>query len=399
MPPTSDRRRTRILYFDQTASLSGGELALLSLIRQLDKDAFEPIVILFEDGILAEKLKGLAEVLVMPLDPSVQGMRKDVVGGNSSLGLAKVVITLRYIATMVSTTRRLRPDVVHTNSLKADIIGGIAARLARVPLIWHIRDRIADDYLPHRVVKVFRTLCRVLPNYVIANSNATLETLFLPAGKPHSVITSGFDVEEFALAGQGREPLADVMARGKAIEIGIVGRISPWKGQDVFLRAAAVVHAKFPQTRFSIIGAALFGEQEHEAKLQALVQELNLQSAVTFRGFQENVSQAIGNLDILVHASIIPEPLGQVIAQGMAAGKPVVATRGGGASETVQEGVTGWLVPAGDPVSMAEAIVQVLQNPEASQQMAVAGQRSVKAAFDPRKIAERVEDIYRSLRR
>jgi glycosyltransferase involved in cell wall biosynthesis len=394
---TIERRRTRILYFDQTASLSGGELALLSLIRELDKEAFEPIVILFEDGVLAEKLQGLAEVLVMPLDPSVQGMRKDAVGGNSSL--SKVAVTLRYIGSMVSVTRRLRPDVVHCNSLKADIIGGIAARLARVPLIWHIRDRIADDYLPPRVVKVFRSMCRVLPNYVIANSNATLETLFLPPNKPHSVVGSGFDVEEFARAGQGHASLTSVLAQGAPIEIGIVGRISPWKGQDIFLRAAAIVHAAFPQTRFSIIGAALFGEQEHESKLHALVEELHLASAVTFRGFQENVSQAIADLDLLVHASVIPEPLGQVIAQGMAAGKPVVATRGGGASETVQDGVSGWLVPPSDPASLAEAILQVLRNPQASEEIASQGQRSVKANFDPRRIAQSVEAIYLSLRR
>jgi glycosyltransferase involved in cell wall biosynthesis len=399
MARTQTRRRTRVLYLDQTASLSGGELALLSLIRQLDKQAYEPTVILFEAGPLEEKLKGLAEVLVLPLDSSVQDMRKDAVGGKTSMGLSTVVATLRYIARLIRTIRRLRPDVIHANSLKADIIGGVAARLLGVPLIWHIRDRIADDYLPHRVVLVFRKLCRIVPNYVIANSQSTLETLYLPATKPSSVIPSGFDVAAFAEAGRNVPALPEAIAQGSKIEIGIVGRISPWKGQDIFLQAAALVHAAFPQTHFSIIGAALFGEHEHERKLRELATELKLDSVVTFHGFQENVIGAIGNLDILVHASIIPEPLGQVIAQGLAAGKPVVASRGGGASEIVDDGVTGTLVAPGDVQGLAEAILEVLTHPDKAERMAQAGQTFVSDSFDPRMIAERVEVIYDRLRK
>ncbi|AFL88024.1 glycosyltransferase [Terriglobus roseus DSM 18391] len=395
---SSSPRRTRVLYIDQTASMSGGELALLSLIQELDKQAFDPTVLLFEDGPLATKLQGLAEVVILPLDSSVREMRKEAVGGTSSMGFSKAFVLMGYIANLVQTVRRLRPDVVHTNSLKADILGGLAARLLRIPLIWHVRDRIADDYLPHRAVIVFRKLCRILPNYVIANSYATLETLFLPTGKPQCVVSSGFDVAAFAQVGAERAPLADAMKMGR-VEIGIAGRISPWKGQDVFLRAAALIHAVFPATHFSIIGAALFGEADHEAKLHALTHELGLDDAVTFCGFQEDIATAIGALDVLVHASIIPEPLGQVIAQGMAAGKPVVAARGGGASETVRHGETGWLVPPNDPESLAGAVIHILRNPQAAQEVARRGQVTVKDEFDPRAVAERVEQVYRSLRR
>lgn len=395
MSETTPRHRTRVLYIDQTASMSGGELALLSLIQQLDKRLFEPVVLLFEDGPLAGKLDGLAHVIVLPLDSSVQQMRKEAVGG-ASAAFSKVSILARYLVSLVRTIRRVQPDIVHTNSLKADILGGIASRVARVPLIWHVRDRIADDYLPHRAVVVFRKLCRIIPQFVIANSQATLDTLYLPGTKPRAVISSGFDVNAFAVAGAKRKPLTHVTAADQ-VEIGIVGRISPWKGQDVFLRAAAIVHAAFPQTHFSIIGAALFGEKEHEAKLHALVQDVSLRDAVTFHGFQEDVATAIGNLDVLVHASVIAEPLGQVIAQGMAAGKPVVATRGGGASEIVDDKVTGWLVPPNDPSSLAEAICAVLRDPERAAAIARRGQATTVDGFDPRKIAARVEDVYRSL--
>lgn len=375
--------------------MSGGELALLSLIQQLDKTLFEPVVLLFENGPLAGKLDGLAEVIVLPLDSSVQQMRKESVGG-ASAALSKVSVLGRYLVALVRTIRRVKPDVVHTNSLKADILGGIAARVAQVPLIWHVRDRIADDYLPHRAVVVFRKLCRIVPHFVIANSQATLKTLYLPATKPRAVISSGFDVAAFARAGAKRKPLAEQIAADR-VDIGIVGRISPWKGQDVFVRAAALVHSAFPQTHFSIIGAALFGEKEHEAKLHALVHELGLDTAVTFHGFQEDVATAIGDLDVLVHASIIAEPLGQVIAQGMAAGKPVVATRGGGASEIVEDGITGWLVPPNDPASLADAICAVLRDPQRATAIAQRGQATSTEGFNPRTIASRVEAVYSTL--
>jgi len=391
--PTQNRKQ-RILYVDQTAALGGGELALLSLIKQLDRNRFEPIVILFQDGPFVEKLQGLCEVHVVLLDASVQEFRKDAIGIRSVLNFEKLKISLAYLGNLVRTIRRLRPDIIHTNSLKADLLGGLAAKLLRIPLIWHVRDRIADDYLPPRTVKVFRRLCRILPNYVIANSQSTLETLFLPAGKPFSVISSGFDVERIRDLGSQQDSLPQTMRDGGTVNIGIVGRISPWKGQEIFALAIAEVRKEFPGIKAPIIGAALFGEQEFETKLHDIVHNLALDDVIQFQGFQSDVASAIAQLHMLIHASVIPEPLGQVIAQGMAAGKPVVATRGGGASEIVQDGVTGLLVPAKDHIALAAAILSLLRDPEEAEMMALRGQKSAIENFAEASITRRVEAVY-----
>lgn len=390
----TQKRKQRILYVDQTAALGGGELALLSLIKQLDRSRFEPIVILFQDGPFVEKLQGLCEVHVVLLDASVQEFRKDAIGIRSVLNFEKLKISLAYVGNLVRTIRRLRPDIIHTNSLKADLLGGLAAKLLRIPLIWHVRDRIADDYLPPRTVKVFRRLCRIVPKYIIANSQSTLETLFLPPGKPFRVISSGFDVERFRDLGSQQPSLLETMRAGRTVNIGIVGRISPWKGQEVFALAMAEVRKEFPGIKGPIIGAALFGEQEFEAKLHDIVHNLALDDVIQFKGFQNDVAAAIAQLHILIHASVIPEPLGQVIAQGMAAGKPVVATRGGGASEIVQDGVTGLLVPAKDYVALAEAILSLLRDPEEAEKMALRGQQTAMENFAEASIARKVEAVY-----
>ena len=150
-------------------------------------------------------------------------------------------------------------DLIHTNSLKADIIGGIAARIAGIPVVWHVRDRIEADYLPKMVVRVFRFLSQNLPDFVIANSSATLASLHL-SGKRRSatVDTNGRVVHDGCNVVSIKDGSEGVRT---TVRIGLVGRIAPWKGQDIFIRAAALLKEKHPEARFEIIGAAIFAER------------------------------------------------------------------------------------------------------------------------------------------
>ena len=389
--------RPRILLFDHTAVLSGGELALLSLVSQLDQRLYEPIVLIGQPGPLVDRMQHLVATHVLELDARVKDTRKDVMGWRTVVDPAKMWASATYVFRLAGKFNELRADVVHTNSLKSDLLGGLAAKMAGLPLIWHIRDRIADDYLPRRVVQVFRRLCRILPNRIIANSRSTLATLHLPNAQHSYVISSGFNTDRFREAGQRTESLAAALSSGLPIRIGVVGRISPWKGQEIFIRAAQQVHEAFPDTQFFIIGAPLFGEQEFETSLHALVEECHLGAAVHFTGFREDVATAIGELHILVHASTIAEPLGQVIAQGMAARKPVVATIGGGPSEIVSDRETGLMVPPGDAAAMAAAILDLLHHPDFAESLAERAQSYAMEQFSEAHVARQVERVYADL--
>jgi glycosyltransferase involved in cell wall biosynthesis len=275
------------------------------------------------------------------------------------------------------------------------VIGGIAGRLQSRKVIWHIRDRIADDYLPRNVVRVMRQLARILPHYVVANSAATLSTLQLKA-KPSGVIYSGVDLSRFSLS-PVRASSNDEERSAKPKIVGLVGRICPWKGQHVFLDAAAQVHARWPGTRFRIIGAALFREHDYEVSLHRKVHEHGLEEAVEFVGFQNDIATAIHSLDMLVHASTVGEPFGQVIVQGMACGKPVVATNGGGVPEIVVDGKTGLLVPRNDASAMAEAICVLLANEQRARQMGVLGHQRVVERFTIQQSVIELTKIYEEL--
>jgi glycosyltransferase involved in cell wall biosynthesis len=176
--------------------------------------------------------------------------------------------------------------------------------------------------------------------------------------------------------------------------IGLVGRLSPWKGQHIFLEAAALVRAEFAEARFQIIGSAMFGEEGYEAQIRQQCETLGLSECVEFTGYRTDVGALIGRLDVLVHASTIGEPIGQVVVEGMAAGKPVVATNGGGIPEIVEEGVTGWLVPMGESVPMAGAIVRLLRDPEGAAKMGEAGRQRVLEHFTIELTAQRVQEVY-----
>lgn len=378
----------RILYVDHTAKLGGGEIALLHLVQHLDRARFVPVVVLGEDGPLRAKLEEAGvETHLLALSSGVTETRKDGLGLSTLLRLRDVAAAGNYVLALRKFIHAQNAAVVHTNSLKSDILGGAAARLAGVPLLWHVRDRIDSDYLPGPVAAGFRRLCRFLPARVVANSHSTLETLTLGEALPRMSVVHDGVLPHPALA-LSKPTVPPVPT------IGLVGRIARWKGQHIFLEAAARVHARFPEAKFQIIGAPLFAEQAYEEEIQAQSRTLGLADCVEFLGFRTDVPQLIDGLDILAHASITAEPFGLVIAEGMAAGKPVVATNGGGAREIVADGETGLLVPMGDAEAMASALLQLLEDPEQARRMGERGRERVAAQFSIERTARGMEAVY-----
>ena len=191
--------------------------------------------------------------------------------------------------------------------------------------------------------------------------------------------------------------LAETRDSRSLCRVGLVGRISPWKGQHIFIQAAALVNQRFPHARFFIIGAALFGEDQYEQEVRQLPRQLGIHENVEFSGFRKDIGRAIAELDLLVHASTIGEPFGQVIIEGMAAGKPVVATNGGGVPEIVEDGRTGILVPMADIEAMASAICRILSDPASAKAMGLRARQSVADHFTIEQTARRVEAVYAEL--
>jgi glycosyltransferase involved in cell wall biosynthesis len=381
----------RVLYLDHTVTLSGGELALARLLGALDRTRVTPIVVLAEDGPLRELLAQQAvETHVLPLDEKLRRVRKDSLGIAGLLGQLRSLGSLwRYARRLSGFARQQRADLIYSNSLKSDFYGALAARLAGLPVVWHVRDRIEGSYLPPAAVWLVKLLARHVPNCVVANSASTLATLNLRGRRPAAIIASGLTREHIERCSAARQP--DSMPR-----IGIIGRIAPWKGQDVFLEAAALLLRSGVLARFRIVGAPLFGEEAFEQQLRALATTLGIEAQVEFLGFGD-VPEVLRSLDVLVHASKMPEPFGQVIIEGMAAGLPVVATDGGGAREIIDNGRTGVLVPMGDAGALARALAQLLREPDQARQLAAAGRQHVLTHYSIERSARQSEALYAQL--
>ena len=398
--PAFDADRTlRVAYIDHCALLSGGELALARMLPALAVDAH---VVLAEDGPLVQLLEEIGiETTVLLMRQRTRSLsRSRVVPGVDVV--RGVMDTARYVWSLRRWLKVRDFDVVHTNSLKAAVYGGIAGRLAGIPVVWHVRDRIADDYLPRPAVRLVRLLSLRLPSSVIANSRATSATLPRPrrALSEVLVLADATNMHD----DQTRERVHVVynaaefsqVAKRPSVEhdelvVGIVGRLAPWKGQDVFLRAFAEA---FPTGgRAILVGSAMFGEQEYERMLHELAHTLGIEARVEFVGFRDDVPAELRKLDVFVHASVIPEPFGQVIIEAMAAGLPVIASGAGGPLEIITEGVDGMFHKPGDAADLASVLQRLAKDADLRRRLGQAAYASVER-FRPEKLAADLMIIY-----
>lgn len=177
----------------------------------------------------------------------------------------------------------------------------------------------------------------------------------------------------------------------------MAGRLVPWKGQEIFIEALA----KAVVTNPDLVGVLMGKDPEPDQRyLRALVEKaasLGLAGKVKFCDWQEDMSPVYEASDIVVHASVTPEPFGLVILEAMMAGKPVIAARGGGVSEMIKDGVTGILTAPGDAAELADALSRVAQDSRLSEQLAEAGRRIAQTEFDMERNAAAVAGIYNSL--
>jgi glycosyltransferase involved in cell wall biosynthesis len=180
--------------------------------------------------------------------------------------------------------------------------------------------------------------------------------------------------------------------------VGIVGRLDWWKGHEYFLQAMALVRKQLPNARGLIVGqvdSTPRGEI-YVRKLESLARALRLEDRLIFTGFRPDVPRIMSALDVVVLGSAEPEPFGRVVIEGMAAGKPVVATAAGGVLDIVEDGFNGLLVPRRDSQAMAEAILSILLDKEKAARMGQAGRQTVIGKFSLEHHVDAVQKLYES---
>ena len=392
----------RVLYCESNVdgTIGGSHFCLLYLLENLDRTRFEPIVIFYQDHALVPRFREAAETLVLerPAPFTLGPLRRGFAKRQPILAFPLVLVQrgvnfLAWLRQLRSEIAFLRSRGIKLVNLNNSIIRHhdwmTAALLTRTPCVTHERG-INSWYSP-----ASKFLGRRL-NGVIAVSKAIREGMraaHVDVSNVH-VLYDGLDPTKLK---RQREPAAIReslgLAEGRPV-IGIVGNVRRWKGQEVAIHAMARLTKAVPDVALLIVGATAPVDEPYEAEVRSLVAKYGLERNVIFCGYQKFPADYVALMDVVVHASILPEPFGMVVLEAMAMRKPVVGARDGGVPEMVVEGVTGYTYPPGDAEALARRVEELLRDPVRARTMGNAGYDRVVADFSVERYADQVEALY-----
>jgi glycosyltransferase involved in cell wall biosynthesis len=380
----------KILYLSVTSEIGGADLALLRMVRALDRSAFRALVGLPGDGPLVESFRAAgAEVAFFQMGR----LRRTANPMWYARYLSGYSGTCRAIARYA---REQGADVIHANSLP-NLYGAGAARRAGLSCVWHAREL---DLRPAFVRRGLARRALRQADRVVAVSGTVAQGLFgrAPRGKV-AVIYDSVDTAAFRPDPGARAALRSRLELAADARLaGIWCRFDEWKGLPVAIRAAGLVAREVPGFTLLVAGGPTAGHDEYAEKLRELAGR-EPAGAVRFVGWlsPEEVPGFVAGLDVAVHASTSPEPFGLVIAEAMAAGIPLVAPRLGSPLELVEHGLDGLLYAAGSHDELAAAIRRFLAEPELARECAAAARAKAERLFDVHANVRRLEEVYRGV--
>ncbi|OLB97413.1 MAG: hypothetical protein AUH30_10300 [Candidatus Rokubacteria bacterium 13_1_40CM_68_15] len=359
--------RTRVvLHTESSLGLGGQEIRIVTEARWLLEHGWD-VVIACQP---ASRLRGEAWAA---------GLSVVTVRMRSAFDIAAVFALRRLIS-------RLDVGIVHTHSSVDSWLATVAARSTRRSVV---RSRHVSIPIIRRRALVYRLADRVL------TTGEAIRAIVIAAGVPAERVVSvpaGVDTARFHPGVSGKTVRDELGLTGLAV--GLVANIRGSKGHNDFLDAALVVRRRLPAARFLIVGDGVGFDD-----VRRRVHDLGLTSHVVMTGFRRDVPEVMAALDVLVLPSTRSEATSQVIPQALAVGTPVVATAVGGIPEIVKDGVTGRLVPPGEPAALAAAIEDMLTDVGRAHAMAHAGQALVRERFTVDAMMVATTTVYASLMR
>jgi sugar transferase (PEP-CTERM/EpsH1 system associated) len=351
----------RLLHVIDELLLGGTELAMIRLARHLDPQRFQSQVCAFIPG---------------PAESELQAS-----GLPYSILPKQRAFDFRLLLRLVSFIKRERFRLIHCRSLQGILYGGLAAVLTRTPFVCSIHGE--NTLRLQRAVPILRWSARCARAFIAVSESLkrlTSQTVGLPAERI-TVIYNGVDVSKFS-----RSATTDGSQR--EVHVGCVGTLRPVKGHSYLIEALALAHPSAPDVCLSLIGDGPLYQELNDLK-----QRLGLNGSVSLLGHRDDVHELLKQFDVFALPSL-SEGISNALLEAMAVGLPVIATNVGGNPEVVQHGVTGLLVPPQDSRAFADALLQMLNNPESRRAMGRKGRERIEAHFSLSAMARRYEQIY-----
>ncbi len=356
----------RILYTTSFSHMrGGGQWSLYYLIKHLDKDIFQPIVLCPGKGELTNKMR--------------------------MVGAEAVYLTLgriRYLNPLViwkfaELLKDKKIALIHTDSSTETLYAGIAARILGIPLVWHIRVSEREWFLD-------RALSVVSTRLILVSEALRARFRWLSKGTKAVVVHNGIDLEEFDSFPHIPSIRKKYNIADDEVLIGCIGRMERRKGQEYLLSAMRHIH----RAKLLLLGLE---DEEYSNRLKRICADFNIIERVIHIGHRDDIPSVLKEIDIFVLPSLEGEGFPRVILEAMAARRPVVATDDAGNVEAVDDGRTGYIVPRGDIAALAEKISMLVADSRRRKTMGLAGRGRVERLFTIQKNVAKIQDIYREI--
>lgn len=388
-----------ILFLEHNVdgTVGGSHICLRGVCRYLNKHDWFPIACFYQDNHLIREFRalGIPTLTLEPFQPWVISTKR--LGLRSkALGLLQSIVNFVCMVFVrpwkwFSVLRSLSVDIVHlNNSCGGDVDLVLAAKLLRIPVIAHQRG------FPSRFGRLERFVARRLDK-VIAVSDVVRNHL-LAHGLAEKLVIRIHDGIEIDRLAQQRpsEKLKEELGMSVGVPvIGMLGNIKRWKGQEVLIDAIPRISGKYPDTVYLFVGQ--ISDLAYTEAINRKIAAMSVGKRIIFTGYRSDATDLISVMDVVVHASIEPEPFGLVVLEAMAKGKPIVATDLGGPKETVIDKKTGCLFKSGSPRALADAICGLLASEPSRLAIGEAGIVHVEQKFTALRNAKAIEDVYRSI--
>jgi glycosyltransferase involved in cell wall biosynthesis len=397
----------RILFLTPIGGLGGAERVLLTAVGGVKQARPEAVVrvVALTDGPLRDAVTAAgAEVEVVPMPAALRGLGDSQTRGRwralPALALrsfAAVPAAWRYTRRLRAAVERFAPDVVHSNGIKTHLLARFAVPRG-VPVVWHLHDFYGLRPLAARLLRRVSRRARV----GVAISQAVADdTAKAVPGLPVAVVPNAIDLARFTPAGPAcdLDALAGLPAAAAGtVRVGLVATFARWKGHLTFLDAAARLARESPAlpVRWYIVGGAIYhtAAQFTDSELRAAAAERGIADRVGFVPFRSDTEEAYRALDVVVHASTLPEPFGLTIAEAMGCGRAVVVSSAGGAAELFTDGHDALGVRPGDADGMAAAVRRLAENAGLRTRLGAAARATAEARFDARQYGPRLLEVY-----
>ncbi len=326
-------KRATIVFLTHSGADSGAEQSIVTYLSRWPRAEKRPLLLLGGHGAIEARAEASGlEMMTLELDPGAGSTNRQ----ERSIGRLAGAVTglLRHASKVRRVLRERSADIVVAISLKSLVFGWLAGRRAGAKVVWSLHDRVDRGYFSWFLVPVLRYLVPRMVDGIMVNSYSTLATI-RPGKTPVVVATPAIALDPRDFGDAGDEVRRVVM----------LARLSPWKGQDVFLRAFARAFDGSPAEAY-IVGGALFGETSTSRSLHQLAEDLGHRRPGALRRARRRPMGLAGGRGRPGARLAIPEPFGQVVVQGLWARSAVVASRPGGPAEVITDGNDGLLTPA-----------------------------------------------------